>query len=344
MSNDSQKIIQEIIDLYLAQEHVDGQSAERFRAWFANDLHREEKDAALAKAFDRTVRFDPDPDDKVRSSYRELMGVVAHRRVRDPEPRKRRRPLYRRMGFRIAAVVIPALVVAASALYLRNLRVHDCFELTRLSDVIESVGSGEQKHLMLPDGSQVWLNSNSSVGYCENFMSQRIVYLDGGAYFIVNASRERPFTVKARNLTAVATGTQFDVQDYRDSTTSGIVLTEGLLDVSCGKRVYHLDPHMQIRIDNKSEHAVLRDVVEDQLPRWMSQLRFEEIPLEHALHVISKYFGVTIDMSGEALPDGKFTAVFEQDPSLDKVLFTLQNTTPQFNYEIDGNTVRITKK
>lgn len=42
--------------------------------------------------------------------------------------------------------------------------------------------------------------------------------------------------------------------------------------------------------------------------------------------------------------DGKFTAVFEQDPSLDKVLFTLQNTTPQFNYEIDGNTVRITKK
>ena len=151
------------------------------------------------------------------------------------------------------------------------------------------------------------------------------------------------FTVKARNLTAVATGTQFDVQDYRDSTTSGIVLTEGLLDVSCGKRVYHLDPHMQIRIDNKSEHAVLRDVVEDQLPRWMSQLRFEEIPLEYALHVISKYFGVTIDMSGEALPDGKFTAVFEQDPSLDKVLFTLQNTTPQFNYEIDGNTVRITK-
>lgn len=101
---------------------------------------------------------------------------------------------------------------------------------------------------------------------------------------------------------------------------------------------------MQIRIDNKSEHAVLRDVVEDQLPRWMSQLRFEEIPLEYALHVISKYFGVTIDMSGEALPDGKFTAVFEQDPSLDKVLFTLQNTTPQFNYEIDGNTVRITKK
>ena len=55
MSNDSQKIIQEIIDLYLAQEHVDGQSAERFRAWFANDLHREEKDAALAKAFDLSL-------------------------------------------------------------------------------------------------------------------------------------------------------------------------------------------------------------------------------------------------------------------------------------------------
>ena len=59
MSTDPQKTIQEIIDLYLGEEHPDEHTQEQFRAWLAGDGHRKEKYEALEKAFEREVRFDP---------------------------------------------------------------------------------------------------------------------------------------------------------------------------------------------------------------------------------------------------------------------------------------------
>ena len=53
MSTDPQKTIQEIIDLYLGEEHPDEHTQEQFRAWLAGDGHRKEKYEALEKAFER---------------------------------------------------------------------------------------------------------------------------------------------------------------------------------------------------------------------------------------------------------------------------------------------------
>ena len=60
--------------------------------------------------------------------------------------------------------------------------------------------------------------------------------------------------------------------------------------------------------------------------------------------IISGFFGVKIDLAAELELEGNFTAAFEEGPTLDNVLLTLQNTVPDFNYRIDGNTVRITEK
>ena len=51
MNTDPQKTIQEIIDLYLGEEHPDEHTQEQFRAWLAGDGHRKEKYEALEKAF-----------------------------------------------------------------------------------------------------------------------------------------------------------------------------------------------------------------------------------------------------------------------------------------------------
>ena len=49
MNTDPQKTIQEIIDLYLGEEHPDEHTQEQFRAWLAGDGHRKEKYEALEK-------------------------------------------------------------------------------------------------------------------------------------------------------------------------------------------------------------------------------------------------------------------------------------------------------
>ena len=84
MNTDPQKTIQEIIDLYLGEEHPDEHTQEQFRAWLAGDGHRKEKYEALEKAFEREVRFDPAPSRKILDSYREMTGAARGAGVERP--------------------------------------------------------------------------------------------------------------------------------------------------------------------------------------------------------------------------------------------------------------------
>ena len=114
--------------------------------------------------------------------------------------------------------------------------------------------------------------------------------------------------------------------------------------IVCGGQTYRLADNTHIRMDNRSQRVTVHRIVDGELPQWMSQLRFEDTPLEHVLYIISGFFGVKIDLAAELELEGNFTAAFEEGPTLDNVLLTLQNTVPDFNYRIDGNTVRITEK
>ena len=141
MSTDPQKTIQEIIDLYLGEEHPDEHTQEQFRAWLAGDGHRKEKYEALEKAFEREVRFDPAPSRKVLDSYREMTGAARGAGVERSRSRKR-------TALRIAAAAVPALIAAATILYLLNQRLSEHFDVTVLSDVTESTERGTQKHII----------------------------------------------------------------------------------------------------------------------------------------------------------------------------------------------------
>ena len=140
----------------------------------------------------------------------------------------------------------------------------------------------------------------------------------------MKASVQQPFTVKTENMTAVATEAQFNVKAYCDSAACEIVVAEGSLDAFCGGQTYRLADNTHIRMDNRSQRVTVHRIVDGELPQWMSQLRF--------------------DLAAELELEGNFTAAFEEGPTLDNVLLTLQNTVPDFNYRIDGNTVRITEK
>lgn len=124
MSSDRKKIIQEIIDLYLLEKHPDEHTREQFRAWFAGDAHRREKYEALEKAFEREVRFDPNPSCKVLNSYREITGTTRSPDSKCFRPRNR------------------------TALY-----INEHFDVTILSDMTEPTEYGAQKHIILPDCS-----------------------------------------------------------------------------------------------------------------------------------------------------------------------------------------------
>ncbi len=60
-----------------------------------------------------------------------------------------------------------------------------------------STANGEQYHVILPDGTNVWLNAASSLKYPITFTgNERLVELTGEAYFEVTHNKDKPFKVK----------------------------------------------------------------------------------------------------------------------------------------------------
>ena len=64
-----------------------------------------------------------------------------------------------------------------------------------------TVSRGQQIKLALTDGTEVWLNSLTSIKYDPRFNSEnRVVYLDGEAYFEVTHNEDKPFVARRTNV------------------------------------------------------------------------------------------------------------------------------------------------
>ena len=76
-------------------------------------------------------------------------------------------------------------------------------------------GRGEDRHLVLSDGTKVWLNAESSLLYPKHFAGkERKVQLLGEGYFEVSHNAKCPFIVEAANLVATDLGTAFGIKAY----------------------------------------------------------------------------------------------------------------------------------
>ena len=104
-----------------------------------------------------------------------------------------------------------------------------------------STPKGGQYQLVLPDGSQVWLNAASSVKFPTSFSgTERIVTITGEAYFEVVHNNKKPFIVELPPIGGVAggrvevLGTHFNVNAYDDESSIRTTLLEGSVKVSSG--------------------------------------------------------------------------------------------------------------
>jgi transmembrane sensor len=93
--------------------------------------------------------------------------------------------------------------------------------------------AGTRTKLLLPDGTQVWLNSNSRLKYTGDFNSKnREVGLEGEAYFDVAKDMRLPFIVHTGAIDIKVLGTSFAVKSYPQDETIEATLLKGAIEVS----------------------------------------------------------------------------------------------------------------
>lgn len=108
--------------------------------------------------------------------------------------------------------VASAILILIGSSYFFNLSLSD-----KPNNLLQSiyVPPGSRTSVTLPDGSLVWLNSNTSFKYPTTFASEnRVVELDGEAYFEVTKNEGKSFIVKTNKYNVEVLGTTFNVEAY----------------------------------------------------------------------------------------------------------------------------------
>lgn len=96
-----------------------------------------------------------------------------------------------------------------------------------------AAASGQRKQLQLADGTKVWLSPNSKLSYPDKFEgAERLVSLDGEAFFEVSHDTKHPFIIKSGTVSTTVLGTSFNVTAYAEQHTIDVTLVTGRVAVA----------------------------------------------------------------------------------------------------------------
>ncbi len=203
-------------------------------------------------------------------------------------------------------------------------------------DTTLRTGFGEQQAAVLPDGSEIMLNSRSSVIYNKgSWADERSIELEGEAYFSVQQGSKFTVTSAGGNVTVL--GTEFNVQ-YLEGLFQ-VTCYEGRVSVVTGKSEQVLVPGNSFRSVNGEESLLASD---DTQPGWMmNESRFKSVPLKYVLLALSNQFDLEFEYN-ELDENILFTGSFphsDEGVALRLVLGPLQ-----LNYEKRGSRTVVLKK
>jgi len=195
---------------------------------------------------------------------------------------------------------------------------------------------GGQYKVVLPDGSEVWLNAASSLRYPIAFSgNERLVELTGEAYFEVQSSSAMPFRVKVNNTVVDVLGTHFNIMAYDDEQALRTTLLEG--SVKVGSRILH--PGQQA-VATADQITVLDRVDVQEAIAWKNGIfQFNKASLQVVMRQLSRWYDVEVVYEGK-IPDLEFLGKMQRELDLSEVLSILEKSGVRFR--VDGRKIIVT--
>lgn len=199
---------------------------------------------------------------------------------------------------------------------------------------------GGEYGLTLSDGTHVYINSQSKFTYPVVFVGgERIVELDGEAYFDVKKDSLRPFLIKMDDVMIKVLGTSFNVKAYHDEKEVVATLVEGSVSVSVGKEEVLLLPGEQLCYKRDETIWTKHKVDVELYTSWKDGiLIFERERLETILNILGRWYGVEIFYSNQLQKEQLYSGNLRRYRSIKDVLRLLEMTT-DVRFEVNDKTV-----
>ncbi len=211
---------------------------------------------------------------------------------------------------RVAAILFLPLLI--------TLAIQNFTPRTEIARMIEiKTNPGMTTTVDLPDGSKVYLNSESSLTYPSFFSEdERNVQLKGEAFFEVQKDSERHFIVSAPDHTQIEVlGTSFNVEAFEKDSFISTTLVEGKV------RFVYQKNRQSAAVVMKSGQKLMYNTTSSQVKliqtngetetAWKDgRIVFQATPLPEALQMLEKRFNVSFVLSNDRLREEAFNGAF----------------------------------
>lgn len=337
---------------------------------FLNETNPSEQiNRILNKAWDVSVGCNSEVDSRaLYEGLKERLGLVSQvKGSAEERPNKGVREMVKGI-LRYAAVFLVAFGLSwliRSLMYENNKSVL----ISHIQRVTVPLGS--KSKIVLPDGSEVILNSGSTLAYDIKAFGkrERKVFMEGEGYFTVARNPSRPFYVNTPAMVVKVKGTTFNIKAYPEERTEEAILISGSVEVfprytSSKKQIVELTMPNQKIVFTKSEansklsetqqHMFEEKIVQAKLlgvqtvekvqnsVAWKDDmLIFDNEPFSALVTRIERWYNVNIQVNNPELEKARFTGKFDKE-TLDQVLKALTTLVP-FDYTIKQNTVIISR-
>ena len=204
-------------------------------------------------------------------------------------------------------------------------------------------------NLVLSDGTNVWLNSESTLRYPIAFQgAQRKVEVTGEAYFEVTHNASMPFVVRKGEAEITVLGTHFNVNGYDEQNTVDVTLLAGSVKVSqlSTRDSKLISPGQQASIAQQSgtgtQIQVKTAVDLDKVMAWRNGIfNFDQESITSIMLQLSRWYGASIFYQGDK-PTDLFSGIINRNTNISQVLKLFERT-GRVQFKIDGKKVTVMK-
>ena len=255
---------------------------------------------------------------------------------------------------RIASILLIPVIMVATYLFFSQSPQQISSYYTE--PTIVETAKGQQVKLILPDGTKVDLNSESTLKYYSDFSSDnRVVYLDGEGFFDVTKDEaEKNFVIKNQYIDIEVLGTSFNV-NTNNSTFSSREKNMHLIEIALltgsirahtkgmSPQVIELKPNQKLVLNKQTGETEIKPFDLYQETAWTKGLMvFRSSPLAEVFAKLERKFGVMIVIDNPKLEDDLLTGTFKAGTIVE--IMDILSVHYQFDYKISDDTLTIKTK
>lgn len=258
------------------------------------------------------------------------------------EPKQAQRSVSLKQIFQIAAILVVTFGLGWSSRFITFTGSQQKADVS-MQEIF--VPKGQVNQIFLADGTRIWINSETRLSTPAVFAAnERVVKLNGEAFFEVAKDRKRPFRVEVNGQQIEVLGTSFNVRAYSSSNEIETTLETGQIKLHTGNQTTLLKPGEQSLFNKSEKQLIISKVNPETFSSWKDgRYAFENEDLLEVFKVVERWYDVEITADETYFREMHFSGVIKRNKDARHFLELLNLTVP-IRYEMKADKIRISKR